>query len=91
MNIILFGFLMILGVLTHFAKKKVKGETLADFKTYFMTHFKSSIITFVGAGVSFAILYQTGELSVASAFFAGYSVDSLFNRNLADIRKGETQ
>ena len=47
-------FVLILGVLAHFFKKKVKGETLADIKSYFKNNFKTTVTTVIAAVILFA-------------------------------------
>lgn len=71
---------LMLGVLTHFFKKKIKGETLSDVKSYFRTHFKNTITTIIAAIVSFGSLAGTGGLGFIASFTAGYACDSLFNK-----------
>jgi hypothetical protein len=84
MMLTLFAFLTLAGVLAHFLKRKIKGETLADIKTYFATHVKSTVLTLLAATAAFFTLYYTGELSGISAFMAGYTTDSILNRNDVD-------
>ena len=72
---------MLLGVLAHFTKKKIKGETLADIKTYFKTHFKETVTTFIAAIVVFISAVATGGLSWIGSFTMGYAADSVFNKS----------
>ena len=71
---------MLLGVFVHFAKRKIKGETIDDIKNYFKSHFKNTIITFVAGIVGFASLVATGGLAWVASFLLGYTADSLFNK-----------
>jgi predicted secreted protein len=73
--------IMLFGVGAHFAKKKIKGETLADIKTYFKTHFKSTITTMIAAIVAFGSLVATGGLGWIASFSVGFAADSLFNKS----------
>ena len=77
-------FIMLLGIISHFAKKKIKGQTVADFKNYFNTHFKDTVITVIAGIVLFGSLAATGGLGWIASFTAGYTSDSLFNRNVID-------
>ena len=82
---IAFNFIiMILGIISHFAKKKIKGQTLADFTNYFNTHFKDTVITVIAGIVLFGSLAATGGLGWIASFTAGYTSDSLFNKNAID-------
>jgi hypothetical protein len=72
--------LTFVGVLSHFLKKRIKGETLTDIVTYFKTHFKSTLLTAFGAVGGFVLLKEMGELSYFSAFSIGYMADSFFNK-----------
>lgn len=73
-------FIMLLGVITHFLKKKVRGETLADIKSYFKTHFRYTSVTIVMAIVGFIALVTTSGVGLIASFLAGYSADSAFNK-----------
>lgn len=74
-------FIMLFGVIAHFAKKKIKGETLADIKTYFKTHFKSTVTTIIAAIVVFGSLVATSGLGWIASFSVGFAADSLFNKS----------
>ena len=78
---------LILGVLSHFFKKKVKGETLADIKQYFKSNFKSTIATLIASIVLYSALLAAGDLGIFPMFFAGYTADSIFNRAEASVKK----
>jgi hypothetical protein len=71
---------LVLGVLSHFFKKKIKGETITDIKQYFTLHFKNTITTCIAAVVLFSSLIATGASGILPMFFAGYTADSLFNK-----------
>lgn len=72
--------IMLIGVIAHFFKKKIKGETIADIKAYFKNHFKNTALAFISAIVLFISLAATGGLGAIASFTAGYASDSLFNR-----------
>lgn len=79
-TVITFQFLLgLLGLTTHFLKRKIKGQTVRAIKNYFKGNLKDTIIAVIAFIVSFAILVQTGELSYLSAFLTGYACDSIFN------------
>jgi len=80
LQVIGYAVICALGVLSHFLKKKVKGETMADIKLYFRSHLRETITMVIAAMVGFIALKSTGDLGVLSAFTAGYSADSLFNK-----------
>ena len=71
---------MILGVLVHFLKKKIKGQTLADVKSYFKNNLKDTVIMTIAAVVGFAGLVATGGLGWVASFLLGYTADSMFNK-----------
>jgi ABC-type uncharacterized transport system permease subunit len=73
--------IMLFGVVAHFAKKKIKGETLADIKTYFKTHFKETTVTVIAGIVAFGSLVATGGLGIIASFTVGYAADSIFNKS----------
>jgi len=72
--------ILLIGVVAHFFKKQITGETLADIKFYFSSHFKSTITTFIAASVLYASLIATGTMGILPVFFAGYTADSLFGK-----------
>jgi hypothetical protein len=75
-----YALICILGVLTHFLKKRITGESVADIKYYFRSHFRETLTMTISAVIMFIVLYQTDDLGVMSAFTAGYTADSMFNR-----------
>jgi len=81
----LYFIVLWLGVLSHFLKKKILGETFADIKQYFSSHFKNTLVTCISAIVLYASLIATGGLSVVGVFTAGYTVDSLCNKSDGDV------
>lgn len=73
-------FALVIGIIAHFGKKKVTGQTLDDIKNYFKGHFKSTITTLCGAVVLFGTLVSTGGLGFMASFMAGYMADSALNK-----------
>ncbi|MGV8130497.1 MAG: hypothetical protein ACP5N7_00165 [Candidatus Pacearchaeota archaeon] len=74
----------ILGMLVHFLKKQIKGETILEIRDYFKQHFKSTIIAFISTTIAFFGYYfalGTGTPSdVVAVFGLGYTFDSVFNK-----------
>lgn len=73
-------FILFLGVISHFFKKKIKGETLSDVKDYFRSHFNNTVTTIIASIVLFGSLVATGGIGIIASFTAGYACDSLFNK-----------
>ena len=84
LNYILYAFSCLVGVLAHFLKKKIKGETLADIKQYFATHFRSTVITLIGAVFGLGTALYIGDLNILTAFTIGYTADSILNKHNAN-------
>ena len=68
------------GLICHFLKKKIKGETVTEIKLYFHDNIKSTLLAFitVAVGIYFSTDYIT--LTYAEAFGIGYMVDSILNK-----------
>lgn len=81
LGIVGYFFILCLGVLAHFFKKKIKGETFADIKSYFKNNFKTTVTTVIAAIVLFIGLIYSGGLSILGVFTAGYACDSAFNKD----------
>jgi len=77
--------IVLLGVVAHFFKRKVKGQTIAHIKTYFMSHFKETVTTIIAAIILFGSLVATGGIGWLASFTVGYSCDSLFNKADGDL------
>jgi len=73
-------FLGLLGLLTHFLKKKITGQTLESIKEWFVNHPKDAILSVVAFIISFLVFHGAGELSYLTSFMAGYMCDSIFTR-----------
>lgn len=80
----------LLGMFAHFLKKKVKGESLVEIKSYFESHFKSTMLAFVGTFFGFVGLVAFGEVSYLTAPMVGYLFDSIFNKwdTLEETKQG---
>jgi hypothetical protein len=72
------------GMIVHFLKQKVQGESLSAIKTYFSDNFKSTIVAVVSTQVgTFAIFFTlaTGTtIDLVTVFGVGYMSDSFFNK-----------
>jgi Na+/proline symporter len=74
----------LLGMLVHFFKKQIKGETLTEIKDYFGDHFKSTFIavvtTIIGV-ITYKFSLGTGlPADIITVFGIGYTFDSIFNK-----------
>lgn len=80
-ELILYFLFSILGMFIHFLKKKIKGETLLEIKSYFKTHLKSTIIAFIitSIGYGFTAFYLE-ETNPLTYFLLGYMFDSMLNK-----------
>jgi len=74
----------VLGMLSHYLKKKVRGEDLVDIATYFKTHLKSLLLSSIATAIGYASymsLLARGDLGdVLTVFAIGYMSDSFFNK-----------
>lgn len=74
----------LLGMIIHFMKKSIKGETLTDIKAYFSDHFKSTFIAVVSTAIATTAYYMTlsndSVADIIAAFGTGYTCDSMFNK-----------
>lgn len=69
----------ILGMITHFLKKDIQGQTADDIVSYFKNNFKRTLwatITTVFAVFTAFIMSQ----GLMAAFLAGYAFDSALNQ-----------
>jgi len=73
--------IMLCGVIAHFAKKKIKGETIDDIINYFKLHFKETVITIIAGVVGFGSMVASGGLGWIASFLLGYTADSIFNKS----------
>lgn len=75
--------LALVGMFTHFIKKKVRGETVLAVTKYFTNHFKSTLIAVISTVVA-TLVYQHsmaegGTADLLVVFFGGYNFDSFLN------------
>lgn len=74
----------LLGMFTHYLKKKVKGESLTEIKDYFRDHLKSTFIALVSTSITYVaymFTLATGQpADVITIFGLGYMCDSFFNK-----------
>ncbi len=77
----------LLGMFSHFLKKKVRGESPTEVLGYFKDNFKSTILALIATSVSFLAYYfevineyPDGFYDVITIFGLGYLNDSLFNK-----------
>ena len=80
-------FIALLGMFSHFLKKKVKGESPTEILGYFKDNFKSTVIAFIATSIGFVAYYlevidsnPEGLRDVITIFGLGYLNDSLFNK-----------
>ena len=74
----------IIGMFSHFLKRKVKGESLTEIKNYFRDHIKSTLLALIATSIGFAgynFVLATGmPADIFAVFGVGYMCDSMFNR-----------
>jgi hypothetical protein len=74
----------LIGMLMHFFKKQIKGETVSDITNYFKLHFKSTVMAFVATTVGFLayhfLLASGQKADIFGVFATGYMFDSIFNK-----------
>ena len=77
-------FMALTGMLMHFFKQKIKGETLTDIKQYFSSNFKSTVTAFVSTIIAVGGYYFTLSTEmpadILTVFGLGYMCDSFFNK-----------
>lgn len=74
----------LVGMLMHFFKKQIKGETLTEIREYFSDHFKSTFVAIVSTllgVVTYYLTLGTGQpADILTVFGLGYMFDSIFNK-----------
>lgn len=72
------------GMILHFFKKQIKGESILEIADYFRLHFKSTVVAFMATSVGFLSYYfllASGQKAdIFSCFAIGYMFDSVFNK-----------
>ena len=69
----------ILGMVVHFLKRKVKGQTFDDIKTWFKENPKNTIVTVIAVFIAICGCMIIGE-GIVAAFGIGYAGDSTLNK-----------
>lgn len=82
LTVLYFLPLMLLGLILHFLKKKIKGEKFIEVKTYFKEHKVSTVASLLSGLVLLYIFQAMDQLNVVSAILAGYATDSLFQQQM---------
>jgi hypothetical protein len=74
----------LIGMLLHFLKKKVTGETIVEIKQYFSNNFKSTFIAFITTVLFTTAYYLTLETGTPADIIVsisiGYTFDSALNK-----------
>lgn len=80
---LLFG-VSFLGMITHFFKKQIKGETPKEIMLFFHDHVKSTITALITVFIATAAYYltlATGQTAdLVNTFTLGYMFDSMLNK-----------
>jgi len=76
--------LAITGMVAHFLKKKIKGESFTEIKNYFSDHFKTTVLSFIATTIGYFAydsLLRTGQpVDILTCVMIGFTCDSLFNK-----------
>lgn len=90
MELFIFSFtglyiVALLGMVTHFLKKNIKGETPTEILSYFKDNFKSTLTAFILTSVMFfayyqLFVYESEVKDLMIVFLIGYAFDSTFNK-----------
>jgi hypothetical protein len=75
-----FVFLALAGMLAHFFKKKIKGESITEVTDYFSDNFKSTALAVFGVVIGLIVAISTDTLNWVSAPMIGYTFDSVLNK-----------
>ena len=75
----------LLGMVTHFLKKNIKGETPTEILGYFKDNFKKTITAFILTSVMYIAYHQMfvdaeSVKDIMVIFLIGYAFDSTFNK-----------
>jgi hypothetical protein len=89
-TVVYFIPLMLVGLIVHFLKKKIKGESFHEVKCYFTTHRVSTLASFLSGVLLLYIFQAMDQLSVVSAILSGYATDSLFQSQINAAAPGGT-
>lgn len=76
---LIFEFAGVMGMIVHFLKLDIKGQTASDIKAYFTNNLKYTlwalIVTLFVSGGALAL-----NQGIMAAFLAGYTFDSALNK-----------
>jgi hypothetical protein len=67
------------GMVSHFLKLEVKGQTADDIRNYFQSHFKDTVTAVIATLFVAGLAFIMGQ-GLMAAFLAGYAFDSVFNK-----------
>lgn len=74
----------LLGMLMHFFKQKIQGETITAITGYFRDNFKSTFVAVVSTVVAVTATYftlGTGQpIDIMAVFGVGFTCDNIFNK-----------
>jgi hypothetical protein len=74
----------LIGMLMHFFKQKIKGETITEIRDYFRSNVKSTFVaivsTVVSVGAYYFALATEMPADIVTVFGLGYMCDSFFNK-----------
>ena len=75
----------LLGMITHFLKKDIKGEQPDEILAYFKKNFKSTVTAFILTTVMYIAYHQLFVVEadvkdIMVIFLIGYAFDSTFNK-----------
>lgn len=79
------------GMVAHFLKKRVRGESLASIKKWFISHFKSTLLAWFVTTAMFLLNYFViGGMNPITYVLLGYGFDSALNKwDKQDIKLGK--
>lgn len=73
-----------IGMLMHFFKQKIQGESISVILYYFKDNFKSTIVAIISTQIATIATYftlATGQaIDIMAIFGIGYTCDSIFNK-----------
>jgi hypothetical protein len=81
-GVLIYFPLCMLGLMLHFLKKKIKTESFIEVRQYFTTHRVSTLVSVLSSLVVLYIFDAMGQLNVVAAIMAGYSADSLLQKQV---------
>lgn len=98
-NEILFAVATIVGMISHFVKKKLKNETTVNLKEWFGTSNLPGSLTSIGTALTIIVTALsngviTPGMSVLTVIYVGlttgFAVDSTTNKDQASVDRGNT-